>query len=66
MSGVEVVPADIVEATVNACKRAAYEPIGGDAPIGQVTPPAEWDLDFVQILEQAQAIADGRVRSRVE
>lgn len=62
MTGVEVQPADIVEAAVNACKRAAYVPIGDDAPIGQVTPPAEWDLNYQEILEGAQVIADGRTR----
>ena len=62
MTGVEVQPADIVEAAVNACKRAAYVPMGPDAPLGQVTRPAEWDLDYMEILEAAQVIADGRVR----
>ena len=55
MTGVEVQPADIVDAAVKACKRAAMA--GGSLQV-----PGLWDLTYSEILEEAQVIADGRVR----
>ena len=54
MSGVDVVPADIVEATVRACKHAAR--------VNRPSMSVCWDLEYSKILEEAQEIADSRAR----
>ncbi len=58
MSGVEVVPADIVDATVKACKRAAQE--------NRPSTSACWDLEYSKILQEAQEIANRRGPRRPE
>lgn len=64
MTGVEVQPADIVKATIEACKVASLGRVSAlDHPDNRRVPADLWDLDYADILDRAQEIADDRTRT---